>query len=123
MGLSRRSVLLGFTVPVTGSFAGCSSDEADPGLHAIDTITLYRAGDGWYDFPSEAGVQVTVENTDIDRHQGTLTTTLHREDGAAIESIDREIELPGGTTRGYRIVFAVNATENTTFSASATIAH
>jgi hypothetical protein len=119
MDCSRRALLLG--VAGATALAGCSDDqeEEDPGLVAIDVLTLYRDGDGWYDYPGEVGVQVTVENTDVDRHRKPLVVTLEREADSATWTKRREVELPGGTTRGYRFRFPVDGGDS--FSAEARV--
>jgi hypothetical protein len=120
MDCSRRALLVG--VAGATALAGCSDeDDEEPGLYAIDVLTLYRDGDGWYDYPGEAGVQVTVENTDVDRHRETLVVTLSREASSDTWTQRREIELPGGTTRGYRFQFPVGGPGDGSFTAEARI--
>ncbi len=120
MHYSRRALLFG--VAGATALAGCSDeDDEEPGLYAIDVLTLYRDGDGWYDYPEEVGVQVTVENTDVDRHRGTLVATLFRASGAETGTQRQEVELPGGTTRGYRFQFTVSDSGDESFTAEAHI--
>ena len=120
MDCSRRALLVG--VAGATALAGCAGeDDEEVGLHAIDVLTLYRDGDGWYDYPEEAGVQVTVENTDVDRHRGTLVVTLERSATADAWTNRREIELPGGTTRSYRFRFQVTDPGDGSFTAAARI--
>lgn len=120
---SRRTVLLGAGGALATAVAGCSDeDEPAPGLHAVDVLTLYRPADSWYDYPEQVGVQVTVENTDVDRHQGTLLVRLTRAEVEQTRRKQRAVELPGGTTRAYRVVFDVEGAEAATFSAEARFA-
>lgn len=119
MDCSRRALLVGVAAT---ALAGCSSDdEAEPGLVAVDVLTLHRDGDGWYDYPGEVGVQVTVENTDVDRHREPLVVTLERTDDTATWTQRREVELPGGTTRSYRFRFPVSGPGDGSFTAEARI--
>lgn len=119
---SRRTLLVAAGTSLASALAGCSDgDEEPPGLVAVDVLTLHRAGDDWYDFPEEVGVQVTVENTDVDTHRGMLVVSLRRADSDELEWVQaREVQLPGGTTRGYRVVFDVGANEAGDFVAEAT---
>jgi hypothetical protein len=120
MDCSRRALLLG--VAGATALAGCSDeDDEAPGLHAIDVLVLYREGDGWYDYPGEVGVQVTVENTDVARHAGTLVVTVRPADGSDSWTRRREIELPGGTTRGYRFGVPVREPGEGSYTADARV--
>ncbi len=104
--VTRRQVLgavgTGLAVPLAGCGGG---EDPEPGLHAINALVIHRQGDDWYDYPEDVGVRVTVENTDVDRHRGTVVTTLRRTDGEDEWTREREVELSGGTTRGLRVVF------------------
>jgi hypothetical protein len=120
MDCTRRALLVG--VAGATALAGCSDDDdEEPGLYAIDVLTLYRDGDGWYDYPGEVGVQVTVENTDVDRHRETLVVTLSRTASADTWTRRRDVELPGGTTRGYRFRFSVSDPGDGSFTAEARV--
>jgi hypothetical protein len=120
MDCSRRALLS--AVATATALAGCSDeDEEPPGLVAIDVLLLYREGDGWYDYPGEVGVQVTVENTDVDRHRKPLVVTLERPADSATWTKRREVELPGGTTRGYRFRFPVDDTGEGSYAAEARV--
>ncbi|MFB6311042.1 MAG: hypothetical protein ABEH64_07655 [Salinirussus sp.] len=118
-----RRVVLGTLVAFAGGLAGCGADEEDPdpGLHAVGVLVLYRSGDGWYDYPDEAGVRVTVENTDVDRHRGTLVVTLQTEESETVGVGRREVNLPGGTSRTFEIPIAVGAVNAESFDADARV--
>jgi hypothetical protein len=117
---SRRAFLVGAGASLATAIAGCSDeDDPEPGLHAVDVLTLYRDGDGWYDYPGQVGVQVTVENTDADRHRGTLVVALSREGTDETRRVERDVELPGGTTRGVRVVFDVAGDGDASYTAEA----
>lgn len=121
MSPSRRA-FLGWTAVAAVALAGCSGeDEPEPGLHAVGVITLHRSGDGWYEYPDEAGVRVTVENTDVDRNRGTLVVTLHLADGARVGVARRDVNLPGGTSRTFEVPIAIGDTPDGTFTAEARI--
>lgn len=121
MSPSRRAVLGSLTALSVGS-AGCSDeDEPEPGLHAVGVLTLYRAGDGWYDYPDEAGVRVTVENTDVDRHRGTLVVTLLSGSGEEVGIERRDVNLPGGTSRTYEVIVWVGDAAGDSFTADALV--
>jgi hypothetical protein len=105
----RRELLTATAVAVGTALAGCSDgDEPEPGLHAVSVVVFARQGDPDYDATTDRLVRVTVENTDIDRHRGSLVVTARPTEGAtATEPLRQEqsIDLAGGTTRGYEFVF------------------
>jgi hypothetical protein len=105
--VTRRRLLRTVGVSLSLALAGCSEDaDEEPGLHAINTLVLHRRGDAWYDYPEDVGVRVTIENTDVDRHQGVVTVTLRSATGEGEWTRERDIDLAGGTSVSLTIAFA-----------------
>jgi len=106
---ARRDLLGVVGAAIATGLAGCSDGEdPEPGLHAVSVVVLARQGHPEYDPATDRLVRVTVENTDIDRHTGTLVVTVRPADGGEGSEVPEQtapVELPGGTTRGYEFVF------------------
>lgn len=106
---ARRDLLGIVGTAIATGLAGCSDGEdPEPGLHAVSVVVLAREGHPEYDPATDRLVRVTVENTDIDRHTGTLVVTVRpAEDDGGSDPPEQTapVELPGGTTRGYEFVF------------------
>lgn len=106
---ARRDLLGAAGAALATGLAGCSDDEdPDPGLHAVSVVVLARKGHPDYDPATDRLVRVTVENTDIDRHSGTLVVTVRPaegSDGSDPPEQSASVDLPGGTTRGYEFIF------------------
>ncbi len=124
--LSRRRFLAGLGGSGMVAVAGCADDDdPEPGLHATTATVLHRPGDDRYQYPEDVAVRVVVENTDLDRHTGTLVVGLERVSDSGETSGDawtteRPLDLSGGTTRSYVVVFeGVAESTATTFEATA----
>ena len=105
---ARRDLLAVAGGAIATGLAGCSDgEEPDPGLHAVSVVVLARQGHPEYDPATDRLVRVTVENTDVDRHTGTLVVTVRSADGDGGDPPEQTapVDLPGGTTRGYEFVF------------------
>lgn len=112
-GTSRRRVLCWAGLALCGSLAGCGSDDdPGPGLYATNAQVVYRSGDNRFDYPTDVGVRVAVENTTSNRQNGTLRTTLeYVDDATATPTVldswtdEREVTISRGTSRAVFVVF------------------
>lgn len=125
--VSRRRLLGWAGSGLALALAGCSDeDDPEPGLHATTATVLHHPNDRRYAYPEDAAVRAVVENTAADRLTGTLVVTLRPagDETTSGESWreERAVDLAGGTTRSYFVVFeAVAESGDDEFEATATI--
>jgi hypothetical protein len=126
---TRRRVLGWLGLGLGCGLAGCGGDDdPPPGLYATDAQVVYRRDDDRFDYPTDVGVRVTVENTSPDRQGATLRTTLDRlgQAGGTPAVVDswmktRDISLSRGATRPYFFVFQGAGSDGGPFEARAVL--
>lgn len=120
--VTRRALLAGVGGGLAASLAGCSDDDPEPGLHATTATVLHRPGDERYRYPEDVAVRAVVENTALERAAGTLVVTLVPATGEREWTEEASIDLSGGTTRSFFVVFEdVADSGDDDFEATATV--